>query len=442
MPKNKKRGAQKKGSGAGATGSHPPTDEENSIAGDNWSTASVLSDNSSYNECVSAEEQPEAEETVDQENFEDKMCDAIEGLLVKSGPQRAKNLEALKQGFCKKYCAEFLEKRKETVTDSLLRCLKKDSEKEQVLAAKCLGLLAIQIGGDICQVYSDIQSALVYRINDHKTSVPTRAQCASTMAICCFINNTLNDDDVQELSSKMSTLEDVFKMSYRNKASGALPQTSPLLSELSISCLDAWGLLLTRAPEYFVQDKAQSHISLLGDLLLSSDTELRIAAGEAIALLYDLNRYINEDFDESMEDTEMLCEQLKELSTEGTKHKARNALRQQRARFRDILQTVQDGIVGEECKKVGRTEIVIDDWAMKVQYNAFCNALHPGINVHLQENVMLRDFFELGAPVTAGSKPAQRMSKTQRKYYNSQADKARTVSRGKHRDKRSAVLGY
>ena len=36
------------------------------------------------------------------------------------------------------------------------------------------------------------------------------------------------------------------------------------------------------------------HISLLGDLLMCSDMELRIAAGEAIALLYDLNRYIDE----------------------------------------------------------------------------------------------------------------------------------------------------
>ena len=36
------------------------------------------------------------------------------------------------------------------------------------------------------------------------------------------------------------------------------------------------------------------HIGLLGDLLLSSDMELRIAAGEAIALLYDLNRCYDE----------------------------------------------------------------------------------------------------------------------------------------------------
>ena len=48
-------GAQKKGAGAAAMSSHPPTDEENSTGGDNWSTASVLSDNSSYDNAGSGE---------------------------------------------------------------------------------------------------------------------------------------------------------------------------------------------------------------------------------------------------------------------------------------------------------------------------------------------------------------------------------------------------
>ena len=57
----------------------------------------------------------------------------------------------------------------------------------------------------------------------------------------------------------------------------------------------------------------------------------------------DYNRLNLQDFGcaEDDSETEALCEQLKDLSTESTKHIARNALREQRARFRDILQTVK-----------------------------------------------------------------------------------------------------
>ncbi|XP_076469244.1 interferon-related developmental regulator 2-like [Babylonia areolata] len=449
MPKNnKKRGAQRKGQGAGATSSHPPTDEENSTAGDNWSTASVLSDSSSTYDGLTAEreageDQQDGEDNVEQENFEDRMCECIEGLLVKSAPQRKKSLEGLKSGLCKKYCVDFLQKRKETVADSLLKCLKKGKAEEQSLAARCLSLLAVQLGEEVSQVYSDVQTSLATLLADSSAHPHTRAQCASTMGIFCFVNAITNDDDVTELSTRMGLMEAVFKTSYRNKANGSLPPPNPQLTEISISCLDAWCLLLTRAPDYFIQDKAQSHISLLGDLLQSSDTELRIAAGEAIALLFDLNRYIDEGFDESREDTDLLCDQLKTLSTESTKHKARNALRQQRARFRDILQTVQDGVVEEVLVKMGSMEtLMLEDWSTKVQYNAFCSALHSGIFVHLKENLMLRDFFDLGAPIPSGTKPVHKMSKVQRKYYNSLAEKARTQSRAKNRDKRSVVVGF
>ena len=29
-------------------------------------------------------------------------------------------------------------------------------------------------------------------------------------------------------------------------------------------------------------------------------------------------------------------------------------------------------------------ELVLEDWASKVQYNAFCHVLHSGVNLHLQ----------------------------------------------------------
>lgn len=46
----------------------------------------------------------------------------------------------------------------------------------------------------------------------------------------------------------------------------------------------------------------------------------------------------------------------------------------------------------EEAVKLGRMEtLLLEDWSTKVQYNAFCNALRSGINIHLQVSKPLSD---------------------------------------------------
>ena len=73
-------------------------------------------------------------------------------------------------------------------------------------------------------------------------------------------------------------------------------------------------------------------------LLETSDLSVRIAAGEILALMYEMGRDINEDF---VGDSNGLCDLLRDLATDGNKHKAKKDLRQQRSSFRDILKTVE-----------------------------------------------------------------------------------------------------
>ena len=74
------------------------------------------------------------------------------------------------------------------------------------------------------------------------------------------------------------------------------------------------------------------------NLLETSDLGVRIAAGESLALMYEMARDINKDF---IGDSNGLCDLLRDLATDGTKHKAKKDLRQQRSSFRDILKTVE-----------------------------------------------------------------------------------------------------
>lgn len=74
------------------------------------------------------------------------------------------------------------------------------------------------------------------------------------------------------------------------------------------------------------------------NLLETSDLSVRIAAGESLALMYEMARDFNRDF---TGDSNGLCDLLRDLSTDGNKHKAKKDLRQQRSSFRDILKTVE-----------------------------------------------------------------------------------------------------
>ena len=68
------------------------------------------------------------------------------------------------------------------------------------------------------------------------------------------------------------------------------------------------------------------------------DVNLRIAAGEVFALICELGRDKIEDFEPRQFG---VLDILKDLATDGTKHRAKKDRRQQRSSFRDILRTIE-----------------------------------------------------------------------------------------------------
>ncbi len=81
-----------------------------------------------------------------------------------------------------------------------------------------------------------------------------------------------------------------------------------------------------------------SNLEVLYNLLETGDLSLRIATGEVIALIYELGRDIDENFDGYING---LYDLLKELATDSSRHKAKREKKQQRSTFRDILKTVE-----------------------------------------------------------------------------------------------------
>lgn len=369
--------------------------------------------------------------TVCVEDFYEKLKDCIDGLSEKSASGRTNCLKSIITALSKRFLYDFLVDRYITICDGIERCLKKGKSEEQINACRCANSLLIQLGpgAEGEELSSQLKPLFSTLLMDKSAASKTRAACAQsiglfTLIACC---------DMEMVLSVMSQLESIFADSYR-KLDGALPVVSPETSLLHCEALSSWCLLLSLVPSSSVVIITDSHLNRLPKLLESSDVDLRIVAGEAIAMLYEIARFDDQDFEGYGIDE--LCQTLKQLATDSNKYRAKKDRRQQRSSFRDILKTVENGEGSRMCVKFGREELCIDSWIRKRQYDSLCNVLGSGMNLHLQENELVRDIFELGSVLPSSGQPRPRASKHERHMYNTATFKARTQARAKVRDKR------
>ncbi|KAK2194235.1 hypothetical protein NP493_1g04015 [Ridgeia piscesae] len=417
MPKDKRRRGK---GGRGGVDLRQQSDDELEN-GDNFSVVSSQSDTHSYSaddDHLQRGAEEDGSESNVQEEFEEKLRMYIDGLTQKSAKGRTDCLRRLRQALSKKCIYDFITDRKMTMTDGVERCVKKGKGEEAAAACICLNLLLLQLGPgeESEEIYQQLRPTLVTLMAD---------KCVSARARSADAIDTMN------------CLENVFKSSYL-KGDRTPPTHNPDICALHASALTAWGLLLSIAPPGVVNDLIDSHLSKVSELLLSKDIELRIVAGETLALIYELAREEDEDFEDR--GMEQLCEQLKQMSTESHKYTSKKDRRQQRSSFRQIHDAIQQGVSPNTCIKFGKESMMIDSWARKWQYESLCHTLGSGMNVHLQENDLLRDIFQLGAPIPAMAAATSRVSKFERQMYNIAAFKARTKARSKFRDKRVASV--
>jgi len=422
----KKKKVNTKGGGT-KTANNVDTDDEGSVFNDG---ASVTSE-------ASTVFQEDVDDGVDEssqvEQFEGKIKDAIELATQKSAAGRVKAMDAICTGFLKRYCPDFIENQQMTICDIVERSLKKGKGAEIEASAKLSVLLGLQLH-DPEEVYKECKALMTQIVNDKTASPAARASVATSLAGLCF----LGGGEMAEVVNTMSVLENIFSASY-SKAEWSLPSFPPEVTALHSACLSAWSLLLTLQSSGEVYRIANPLIQKFHGLLASSDVELRITAGEAIALILEFAYDYDEDFE--IEDMETLIQTLKSLATDSSKSRSKKDRKEQRSSFRDILRAVEEGDPPSEKVKFGQEVLYLDCWYKKLQYEWFCKVLGSGMNLHLSSNYMVREVFELGAPLPAfDATTSQRPSKSERNAANQLAFKARTQSRNKNRDKRSAVI--
>ncbi|XP_069954455.1 interferon-related developmental regulator 1 isoform X1 [Cherax quadricarinatus] len=438
MPREKKVSRKAAAAAAAAAAAVVPTAAVHVAVGEDEDTVSLGSDRTD-----STAQLTDDEGISELETYEQKVREAMDLALEKSVHTRTNALTSLTTAFQKRVLTPFLLDHHQTICDLVERSLRKGRGPEQVAAARLASLLILSLSqvNEAEAVYKMLEPVLTVALTDPSGPLAGRQECAYTLALSAF----LACHDLADVTSAMNTLHSVFSGSLP-KGNGELPNHPPAVTALHTAALNGFCLLLCLISPTSIYTMANKLLREMFDLLGCSDVELRIQAGEGVALLYEGARTHDDDYFWNREGE--LCSALKELATDSHKFRAKKDRKQQRASFRDVVRTVEEGELPCETVSVGpqhqRQELLLDTWSLKLQYSSLCRALAQGLSTHITFNVGVRDVFSLGPPPMQLDRNMAALARRGQKKPNreSPASKARQMARNKNRDNRAAAKTY
>ncbi|KAK4354727.1 hypothetical protein RND71_026921 [Anisodus tanguticus] len=212
------------------------------------------------------------------------------------------------------------------------------------------------------------------------------------------------------LSSELATgLLETAALPIKVEVATAKP-SPPMIT----SMVSAWSFLLATIGGLALNPKSwQGSISYFSTLLDKDDRAVRIAAGEALALVFEvgsLEKFSVEDkgssdssVDEANKSKDVLhiqglrakvLNQVRSLSVEaGGKGSAKKDLNSQRNTFRDILEFLEEGYSPENSMKICGDSLTTSTWRQLIHLNFLRHFLGGGFVKHMQENEFLHDVF-------------------------------------------------
>jgi hypothetical protein len=148
------------------------------------------------------------------DSIETKLDTLIDGIQEKSYKEREDGLKSLIELF-KKHCLfNYLIEKKLTITDSLLKCLKRGKLNEQLLSLKAIMLTFIQFG---CSIESEEFLHLIYEtlidfIKNDQFEHDLRGSCIKALCLALYITVQMD-----ETLSFMEILEEIYEKGNKSK---------------------------------------------------------------------------------------------------------------------------------------------------------------------------------------------------------------------------------
>ncbi|PSS19708.1 Interferon-related developmental regulator like, partial [Actinidia chinensis var. chinensis] len=383
---------------------------------------------------------------LDRESFLDQCVDA---LYEKRGSTREKALAAIIEAFNNNLQHEFVEKKFVTLLHQCLNSVKRGSAKEISLASHAIGLLALTTGpGDKAQ---EILEESVLPISQDLKS-RSEASKISSLLDCLAIVTFVGGTEPEETEKSMQIMWQVVHPKRGSNVVATKPSPAVITAMVS-----AWSLLLTTMDGRTLDPKTwQESISYFLTLLDKDDRSIRIAAGEALALIFEMGnlekfcgeaKASSDSSDHEKNDSRnfahiqglraKILNQVRNLSAEaGGRGSTKKDLNSQRNSFRDILDYLEGGYPPETSMKIGGESLTTTSWSQLIQLNFLKHFLGGGFVKHMQENEFLHDVFGFVPKRRQLFASEQKMSSNDKRLYkspNSVANKARTQFRNRQR---------
>lgn len=361
---------------------------------------------------------------------------ALEALYEKRGSTREKALAAIIEAFNSNLQNEFVEKKFVTLLHQCLNSFKRGSSNEIALASHAIGLLALTVGcGDNAH---EILEESIPPISQALKN-PSDSRKTASLLECLAVITFVGQNDLEEVERSMQIMWQLVHPKLGSNVVAVKPSTTVITAVAS-----AWTFLLTTADGWRPNPKDwQESILYFSSLLDKDDRSVRIAAGEALALIFQKIGSLEASSDGSKEGLTHIkglrakvLNQVRDLAVEaGGKGSAKKDLNNQRNLFRDVVDYLEDDYSPETSVKIGGDSLTTSTWTELIQLNFLKQFLAGGFVKHMQDNEFLHDVFGF-IPKKKQFPGIDRLSGSEKRMYkspNSVLNKARTQKLNKQR---------
>ncbi|KAF1330176.1 Interferon-related developmental regulator 1, partial [Globisporangium splendens] len=157
--------------------------------------------------------------------------------------------------------------------------------------------------------------------------------------------------------------------------------------------LEAWGLLASSLSdeELAYDEYVDRCLPQFLELLTHVDVEVRSAAGENIALLYESAQRCGS----TLPYDEEIVEKFRVMSKDSSKKNSKKDRKTQRMVFRDVHATLANGESPQVSFSVKNELLDVSSWRSIMQLEAIKNALRTGFQEHIKYNNVVRSILDL-----------------------------------------------
>jgi hypothetical protein len=320
------------------------------------------------------------------------------------------------------YIPELLENTKQSLCEIIEKGIRRTPD-EAYRVLKLAGVLCIQLGLDIEDVADPMLDSMCAAFANDSHPEELRSMCAELLGICAYFG--------------------VYRPAKRQQCLQSLRQTWSTMklattqTQLFTSALFSWVLLLERCETGVIEDAIRESQPKLCWFLSSNSTDVRVSAGEALAVLFEL-AVININDEYRFANHYQLKITFDEMAEDAVKYHGKRDKRLQKFTFRQIIDAIfNDYSPSSKVKFNKRETLELEGCHSKLLYDLLCHVLKGDLNTHLTKNTVLRELFDLGAMLEDEDKLSKnRSQKVEQKNIYLANTKERKIGRAKQRDKR------